>query len=101
MSEIITLKLDCVNSKKSGVKMIAKELSDMPKRLNPIVKKSEKPPEWFTMYMKKFKEELLEEISTICASKTHQMNVHHARKLKADRQRSRKTPLLFADSINE
>ncbi|KRT84309.1 hypothetical protein AMK59_798, partial [Oryctes borbonicus] len=101
MNEIITLKLESVNGKKTDVKCIAKELSEMQKKLNPITKKNEKPPEWFLAYMKKFKEELLEEISVICSSKTHQINAHHARKLKADRQRSRKTPLLFADVIND
>ncbi|GJQ84231.1 hypothetical protein Trydic_g2899 [Trypoxylus dichotomus] len=101
MNEIITLKLESVNGKKNGVKGIAKELSEVQKKLNPIGKKSDKPPEWFLAYMKKFKEELLEEISVVCSSKTHQINAHHARKLKADRQRSRKTPLLFGDVIND
>lgn len=59
MNEIITLKLDCVNTKKSnGVAAVKTRVRDpwleMSKRVRlDVVKKPEKPPEWFLEYMKK------------------------------------------------
>nr|XP_022906987.1 uncharacterized protein LOC111418623 isoform X2 [Onthophagus taurus] len=57
------------------------------------------PPDWFLKYMKKFKEDIVSEVSAIVLSKQHQSNSHPIRKLKPESyKRSRKVPLLVGDT---